>query len=223
MKTIYEIFRRSPFKSLNEHILKIEECIEEVRPLTKSFINGEFEKVGKISKKISKLEHQADIIKNEIREHLPKSVFMPVSREDLLKLLHRQDNIADHCEDLGVLLSIRNTKVIDAIKEDIEDFIDQVLEAAKMMIKISKHLHDLMETSFSGPKAEETLTMIEDVNHLEWKSDTKKYKLVKKMFEHENEIDPVSCVLFLKIFDVISGIADSAENASDALRLMISK
>ena len=139
MKTIYGIFRRSPFKSLNEHILKID------------------------------------------------------------------------------------TNVIDAIKEDIEDFIDQVLEAAKMMIKISKHLHDLMETSFSGPKAEETLTMIEDVNHLEWKSDTKKYKLVKKMFEHENEIDPVSCVLFLKIFDVISGIADSAENASDALRLMISK
>ena len=43
------------------------------------------------------------------------------------------------------------------------------------------------------------------------------------MFTLDNKIDPVSQVLFLKIFDVISGIADSAENTANALRLMISK
>jgi uncharacterized protein len=223
MKSIYDIFRKSPFSALKEHILKVEECVDEVKPLIDHFINGNFEEVSKAGKKISTLEHEADIVKNAVRENLPNSVFMPVSREDFLKLIHRQDNIADYCEDIAILLSMRNTKVIEPIKEDIKDFVDQVIETARVMIKISKNFNDLMETSFSGPKANEILTMIEDVGHLEWKSDTKKYKLVKKMFEHEQESDPVSIVLFLKIFDVISGIADSAETASNALRLMVSK
>ncbi|RAP38214.1 TIGR00153 family protein [Candidatus Marinamargulisbacteria bacterium SCGC AAA071-K20] len=223
MKTIYDIFNKSPFSSLNEHGLKVEECINEVKPLVENFINGNFIEVGKAGKKISTLEHEADIIKNEVRENLPKSVFMPVSREDFLKLLHRQDNIADYCEDIAILLSMRNTVVIEPLKQDVLEFVDQVIETARMMMKITKSLHDLMETSFSGPKAKNVLTMIEDVGHLEWKSDTKKYKLVKKMFKYEDKIDPVSIVLFLKIFDVISGIADSSENASNALRLMVSK
>ena len=223
MSTISNIFTKSPFKLLNEHMQKVSKCIEQVEPLINHFIQGEFEAVKKLGKEISKKEHEADIIKDEIREHLPKSILMPVSREDVLKLLHRKDNIADFCEDLSVLLSVRNTKVIQEIRTDFEEFVKLVVETVNETIQLTQKIHELMETSFSGPSAERVLTMIENVGQMEWRSDKKKFELVQNMFSHEDKIDPVSLVLFLKIFDVISGMADSAENAANALRLMVSK
>ena len=47
-----------------------------------------------LARQISKQEHEADIIKNEIRNHLPKSIFLPVSRSDTLSFLKEQDAIA---------------------------------------------------------------------------------------------------------------------------------
>lgn len=148
---------------------------------------------------------------------------MPVSREDLLKLLHRQDNIADYCEDLAILLSIRKTPILEELKEDITSFYKQVILTAQQCVETSQKMHELMESSFSGPNVKTILEKIELVGQMEWKSDKKKFKLVKKMFDYEEKIDPVTIVLLLKIFDVISGIADSAENTCNALRLMISK
>lgn len=223
MKNIKDIFKKSPFGLLTVHIEKVNECLQLTRPLIIKFIEGDFEAVDNQFKEITKKEHEADLVKDDIREHLPKSIFMPVSREDVLKLLQRQDSIADYCEDIAILLSVRKTVVIDEIKDDFIEFVDQAISAADATIDLVKQMHELMESSFSGPSAEDVLTKIENIGYLEWKSDKKKYKLVKKMFTLDNKIDPVSQVLFLKIFDVISGIADSAENTANALRLMISK
>lgn len=223
MKNIKDIFKKSPFGLLTVHIEKVSECIELTHPLINNFIEGNFEAVEKTFSDITKKEHEADLVKDDIREHLPKSIFMPVSREDLLKLLQRQDSIADCCEDIAILLSVRNTVVIDELKEDFAEFVEQAISAANATVELVKQMHELMESSFSGPSAEDVLTKIEKISYLEWKSDKKKYKLVKKMFTLDSKIDPVSQVLFLKIFDVISGIADSAENTANALRLMISK
>jgi len=223
MKTIYDIFRKSPFSSLNEHIKKVESCVNNTEPLIDSFINGNFEKIEFICKDISNLEKEADLIKNELRENLPKSVFMPVSREDFLKLLHRQDDIADYCEELAIILSVRKTQLLSSLKENFIDYYHQAKNTATLQIKISKSLHDLMETSFSGPKAEEIMEMINQVGQLERETDEKKNNLLKALFAIESETDPVSVVLLLKIIDLISGLAESSESASNALRLMVSK
>tara|TARA_Y200000002_G_scaffold258407_1_gene214285 strand:+ start:79 stop:750 length:672 start_codon:yes stop_codon:yes gene_type:complete len=223
MKNIKDIFKKSPFGLLTLHITKVDECIKITRPVIEKFIAGDFKAVDDMFTDVTKKEHEADLIKDDIREHLPKSIFMPVSREDVLKLLHRQDSIADYCEDIAILLSVRNTVVIDELKEDFLDFAEQALSTAEVTVELVKKMHDLMESSFSGPSASDVLSQIENIGYLEWKSDKKKYKLVKKMFSLDKKIDPVSQVLFLKIFDVISGVADSAENTANALRLMISK
>ncbi|RAP26979.1 TIGR00153 family protein [Candidatus Marinamargulisbacteria bacterium SCGC AG-343-D04] len=223
MKELIDIFSKSPFGLLEEHMDVVSQCVDLVDPLIKQFVEGNTEECESLLKQISKKEHSADIIKDQIREHLPKSIFMPVSREDVLKLLQRQDNIADFCEDVAILVTVRNTPVIKELKEDIIYFSSKAINTAKEVNKVTRKIRELMETTFSGPRAEEVLTAIENIGQMEWETDTLKYKLVKKMFTLEDKIDPVTQVMFLKIFDVISGIADSAESTSNAIRLMISK
>lgn len=56
---------------------------------------------------VSKAEFEADQVKNEIREHLPRRYFLPVDRSDIERLVHSQDQIADHVLDFAVILLIR--------------------------------------------------------------------------------------------------------------------
>ncbi len=223
MKKVFDIFMKSPFGLVYEHRKMVHACVSLLPELMESFIDGRQSDVKTIGKQISDSEHQADLIKNQIREHLPKNIFMPVSREDLLKLLHRQDNIADCCEDVGILLSLRSTPVIDDIKEDVRDFYEHVVNTANESFLVTEKIKDLMESSFSGPSAEEVLTRIENVEEMEWRADKKKYHLLKKMFSFESKIDPVTITMFIKIFDVLSGVAHNSDNSLNALRLMISK
>ena len=72
------------------------------------FLSSDYEKVESIAKEISKVEYKADKIKDDIRQHLPQSIFLPVDKRDFMHLLSAQDDIADAVEDLAVLMRIKN-------------------------------------------------------------------------------------------------------------------
>jgi len=61
--------------------------------------------------RIFEREAEADRIKNELRLHLPKSLFMPVDRRDLLEVLHLQDTIANTAQDIAGLLVERQMSI----------------------------------------------------------------------------------------------------------------
>jgi uncharacterized protein Yka (UPF0111/DUF47 family) len=53
------------------------ECAREVPPLLEALSAGDQETVNATKERIFEREHAADEIKNELRIHLPKSLFMP--------------------------------------------------------------------------------------------------------------------------------------------------
>ncbi|MQY60702.1 DUF47 family protein, partial [bacterium] len=107
-------------------MLKVKACVDLVRPLMDAFIKGEQEKVKDVARKIFKAEHDADMVKKEIRSRLPKSILLPVARGDILRFLKEQDNIADSAEDLAALLILRKTTVPEELREELKNFVDKV-------------------------------------------------------------------------------------------------
>ena len=85
------LFARSPFGPLQEHQHKVEECAELVPSLMEACLQGNQQQVAELAKQISALEGEADDIKNQVRDQLPRSLFMPVSRSDVLQVLAAQD------------------------------------------------------------------------------------------------------------------------------------
>ena len=108
MRSILSMFAKSPFKPLTGHIDKVKACVNLIKPLFKAQQAMDYENVFSISEKIMKLEHEADIIKDQIRIQIPQSIFLPVDKRDFDHLLSVQDDIADAVEDLAVLLRIKN-------------------------------------------------------------------------------------------------------------------
>jgi len=223
MRTWIKILAKSPFGRLGEHMIRVHECVVLIKPLFQAMLKGDYEEVGKITEQISKLEHKADVIKNEIRSHLPKSIFLPVDRGDVLKFLRQQDAIADAVEDVSVLLTLKRLPVPEEIKGDIMILVDRVLDTCDSLIRVTGEISNLMESTFSGPEADRVLQLIDEVGNKEWEADKAQIAVAKKMLSLEDSVDPVSIYMWMKVFENLGEIANHAENTADGIRMMMAK
>ena len=73
---VSDVFRRkTPFIQLVEHMCKVSEGIGTLEEGLIKYYKGEYEGFSDIAKKVSKIEHEADIIKGNLRNHLPSHLY----------------------------------------------------------------------------------------------------------------------------------------------------
>jgi hypothetical protein len=154
MRTILSMFAKSPFKPLVSHIDKVNECVSQIVPLFEAYKSGDYIKVEKISQQIEKAEHKADKIKDNIRQHLPQSIFLPVDKRDFMHLLSAQDDIADAVEDLTVIMRLKDIEIPEELLEPLMDLVQHVVDIANAACSMIRELEDLLESSFGGAEAE---------------------------------------------------------------------
>jgi len=215
--------RKSPFEQLLEHMSKIKECVNVLHKGLTNYYIGNYKSFSEVTSQVSKLEHEADLIKSGIRNHLPKTIFMPVDKGKFLWALREQDKILDHAENLAKMLNMRHTKIPKELQKDFVKHIDLVLKTVNKMEESVENIRDLIETSFVKREREQTKEFIYKVHEFERKADTKKYEITKGIYKLEKKLDPMDTYHLLKIVDWVDDIADHAENVADWLRSMIAK
>ncbi len=223
MRSIAQLFGKSPFGPLHEHMKKSKECVDLVTPLLEAVIKRDPDEIQRITERVSKVEHQADVIKNEIRDQLPRTLFMPVSRSDFFSVLSQMDSIPDSVEDLCVLLSLRRMTLPEDLEQDLRDFLSQSLAVFYRTYDVVEEVEGLLGTAFGGPDAEAIHNQINEIGQLEWAADKSQFVLVKHMYDIEDRMDPVSIYQWSKIFQKIGDLANFSEKTADRLRALLSK
>ncbi len=69
MLHILNLFGRSPFAPLQDHMSKVALCIEQLEVLFDALEKKDMPSLEKLTQHISELEHAADLTKNDIRNH----------------------------------------------------------------------------------------------------------------------------------------------------------
>ncbi len=221
---VQDVFRKkSPFEQLLEHMGKVRECIDILGNGLIDYYKGDYKDFTDITNKVSQIEHEADLIKSNLRNHLPSTLFMPVDKGKFMWALREQDKILDHAENLAVMLDMRHTKIPKKLQDVFIDHIKLVMKTVEAMEIAVKNIRDLVETSFVRREREQTKEFIRDVHKYEWEADQKKYDMTKAIYDIEKELDPMDTYHLLKIADWVDDIADHAENVADWLRAMIAK
>jgi len=223
MNIIQDLFGKSPFGPLVEHTKKVHECVEMLKPLMEALVNEDYEEIHRIQDKISRLEYEADNIKHEVRQHLPRRYFMPVERVELERFISCQDKIADKVEDFAVILTLRKTKLNPAVMDKFFDFIEQIFQVTGTLLGAAVELKNLAEVSFSGAEARHVLDILHGLNEEEWKADRMARSLSKDVYALEKQLAPITIIFYEKMILTLSAIANEAENAGDMLRTMIVK
>ena len=222
MRTILSMFAKSPFKPLVSHIEKVNECVNQIKPLFDAFLASDYEKVESIAKQISKVEYKADKIKDDIRQHLPQSIFLPVDKRDFMHLLSAQDDIADAVEDLAVLMRIKNINIPDALSQPLMELVDYVVALANDACGMIRELEDLLEASFGGAEAEKVEKMASDLGVAEYEADKMQFLLAQKLFSL-SDLSAADLFLLNELIKKLGGVADQSEKIGKTLRVFISR
>jgi predicted phosphate transport protein (TIGR00153 family) len=217
------LFGKSPFKPLQEHMNAAAECARKVVPLLEALCAGDQERVEVLKDEIFEQEARADSIKNELRAHLPKSLLMPVDRRDLLEVLQMQDSVADTTQDIAGLLVERHMEVPEVLREPLLKLAQRCVDTCDQAARIIAETDELLEMGFRGRGASEVEKMADELNQIEDETDTMGLELTRILFRHEDEMKPVSVVFWYQLIQWIGDIADYSEKVGDRLRLLIAR
>ena len=217
------LFGKSPFSALQGHMRVVLECVNQMPALFVALASGDHNEVAAVKDIIFEKEEEADRIKNEMRNRLPKSLFMPVDRRDLLEVLQMQDSIADTAQDIAGLLVERPMELPEFMQEPMFTLTHRCVEVCEKSAEIIEELDELLAMGFRGKEASRVEEMVTALNKLEDETDKLGLELTRRLFQHEDEIKPVSVMMWYQMIQWVGDLADYAEKVGDRLRLMIAR
>ena len=221
--TFSKLFGQSPFTALQEHMRVVVECAREVQPLIEALVAGDQALCEELKDRIFEREAEADRIKHELRAHLPKSLFMPVDRRDLLEVLLLQDTIANVAQDIAGLLIERKMSIPDFLRDPLIELTVRCVDTVEHAAKVIEELDELLAIGFRGREVDRVDEMLKELNAIEDETDELGITLARALFDHEDDLKPVSVMMWYQIIEWIGDLADYAEKVGDHLRLLIAK
>ncbi len=221
MSVLMNLFRKSPFTPLQTHMERVIKCVHRMQDLYDAHFQGDFDAVNKLAEEISELEHLADIAKNEIRNNLPRGLFLPVNRGDLLEILSLQDSIADKAEDVAILMTLKPLPQIEPLKEEMKEFMLKNIQAVEKAHEIIREMDELLESAFGGTEAEKVIRMVEEVAYMEHEADIMQHKILKQLFSMEEELSYSSFYLWINILQTMASLANLAEKLANRVRMLL--
>ncbi|MES2345528.1 MAG: TIGR00153 family protein [Chlamydiota bacterium] len=221
MLTIARLFGKSPFAPLQTHMNKVACCIDKLSKIFEILIKSESEKIERLTLELCDLEHEADLTKNDIRNHLPKSIFLPIDRSHFLEILSIQDSIADKAEDIGILLSLRPLELFKDFGADLLGLYKKNVEVFWDAKRIIAEIDELLESSFGGIEAEKVKSMVEQTAFKEHEADRMLRAFMKRLFTHGEQLSTPAFYLWVRLTEEIGNLSQLSEKLANRIRMIL--
>lgn len=216
------MFGPSPIRPIEQHMRKVHHCAKQLHPFFDAVLLQDWQTATSINDKISSIEKEADIIKRDLRLHLPTGLFLPVSRTDLLELLSA-NRIANKAQDIAGLIVSRRMIIPDTLASLFMPFLDCSLDASKQACKAINELDELLESSFRGNEVKIVEEMIVTLDGIEHDSDEKLADIRHRIFELEKDLPAIEVVFLYKLVQWIGDLADHAQTVGGRLQILIAR
>ena len=95
------LFGNNPFTALQKHMAAVMETVAHMPELIRAVIDEDQPLVVRIKDAAYASEQNADELTAAFRNNLPRGLFLPVDRRDLLDIIEFQDAIADVAQDVA--------------------------------------------------------------------------------------------------------------------------
>ncbi len=210
-----------PIEKIVEHAKIIEEESKYLKPLFEKYFNDE--DVDEIYDKIDKYEQEADRIKGELRSQLKKGYKYRFDRFNILNYIEKQDKIADYIQDIGKLLTLNKFIPPKEIQEKIYKIIDVVQDTIYKFEDSVKKFEDYVDSDFSPEYKKIEDTDIETIVKRERDIDDMLFEIGKWYYSKDvkEKYNAIDLIFFREVSLKISKIADSMENVTDIIKIMI--
>ena len=220
---IFSLFGHSPIKPLQNHMHTVLQCVELLIPFFQAIIKEDWETVEAYYNSIAEFEGHADNQKQDIRLHLPKSLFMPINRSDLIHLLSKQDKICNTAKDIAGIMLGRKQVVPKKIATDMTAYVKSAVAVAVEAKVVIDELDELIGSGFGGREIDRINRCITKLEKAEDKNDKRQITLRAKLHEIETSLPPIDAMFMYKTIEAIGNLADHAQSAGEQIQVIIAR
>jgi predicted phosphate transport protein (TIGR00153 family) len=218
------LFGRSPIGPIQEHMSMVDKAAQLVPDLLRATAANDWEKAAELHREIAKAEATADNQKRSVRRHLPNSLFLPVSRSDLLTLVGVQDHIANTAKDIAGLVIGRKIRFPASLQDASIELAEASAATSHQALLAIQELDELLEVGFTGrEEIRRVEDMLKTLDELEGRSDDLAIHLRTGLFELEKDLQPVDVMFLYQIITLLGTVADDAESVGDRLQILLAK
>lgn len=198
------------------HVEIVYESIMKLKEVMSCFYVGNFKIVDKKVDELSKLEHDADIIRRKMELEFYHGAFLPFDREDRIMLAEMVDSVSDMAEATGFTISLSRLVFPSKGQGDFEKFMDVIIETVSVLKQCIEKLDEDMG---------ESIAKAHEVEDLEDKADAIERKIIKTLYQlyKQDKIDILTLMELKNIATKMGNIVDRAENASDRALIIAAK
>jgi len=162
-------------------------------------------------KEMHEIEHNADIAKHELMNHLVKEFLPPIEREDIINLSQEIDDVTDSVEDVLLFINMFNIKEIR----------DEVLKFTELISTCCKSMYDAL-VEFQNFKNSKILhEKIIEINHLEEVGDGLYMEMMHNLYASSK--DPVELMTWTEILHRLEKCCDTCEDVADTIEQIVMK
>ncbi len=190
-------------------------AIDTVIELEKSInaaLNGKKEKAMASFDKLSKVEHEIDELRRTVFEELTRGSLLSKDREDIMHLVKRLDEMADHVKDASraVILLLEATVS--------NELWEQFSQTAKDLVACATTLRKAIENLGSDP--DKAMELAKQIDEIEGQVDEKYLKSKALLLKYSNETDAATILLLKDLIEEMEHVADSCDDTADYVRIL---
>lgn len=190
-------------------------AIDTVIELEKSInaaLNGNKERAIASFNKLSIAEHEIDELRRTVFEELTRGSLLSKDREDIMHLVKRLDQMADHVKDAS-------RAVILLLEAEVpKEMWNQFAQTAKDLVNIAKTLLKAIEKlGTDPPKAMELAKQIDEIEGL---VDEKYLKSKAMLLQISEKTDAATILLLKDLIEEMEHVADACDDTADYVRIL---
>jgi hypothetical protein len=174
--------------------------------------SGKKEEAKSSFEKLSTIEHEIDELRRTVFEELTRGSLPPKDREDIMHLVKRLDEMADHVKDAGRAVTL----LLEA--EVVKEIWELLAETSKDLVDGATTLRKAIEKLGTNPS--EAMELAKQIDKIEGRADAKYLKAKALLLKYSKKMDAATILLLKDLIEEMEHVADACDDTADYVRIL---
>jgi len=191
--------------------LAIDTVVELEKSIHAALKENEGEALNSIEK-LSTTEHEIDELRRTVFEELTRGSLPSKDREDIMHLVKRLDEMADHVKDAARAVSL----LLEA--KVVKEMWEQFAITSKDLVACATTLRKAIERLGTNPP--EAMELAKQIDVIENKVDENYLKSKALLLKHSNKMNAATILVLKDLIEEMEHVADSCDDTADYVRIL---
>jgi len=175
-------------------------------------LKGKKEEAKASFEKLSLVEHEIDELRRTVFEELTRGSLPSKDREDIMHLVKRLDDVADHVKDAArAVVVLLEAKVVRELWTHFAD-------TSKDLVTCATTLRSAIEKLGTDPA--NAMELARKIDAIEHSVDEKYLEGKTLLLKHSNKMDAATILLLKDLIEEMEHVADSCDETADYVRIL---